>query len=131
MGKHERKNLNHQTTMKTIIPLLAMMFLVGCGNNSMNQSSPTNSAASEPPAGSNNNTNSPAVEMKALDTGWLPICEHDRLIGTVTDRDITIRAVAGGFDPNITAVRQVMSRDIVYCLDDQNIESAAQIMEEN
>jgi len=72
-----------------------------------------------------------AAEMKALDIGWLPICEHDRLIGTVTDRDITIRAVAGGFDPNITAVRQVMSCDIVYCFDDQNIESAAQIMEKN
>jgi hypothetical protein len=48
--------------MKTIIPLLAMMFMVGCGNNSMNQSSSTNSASSEPPVGSSN-TNSPSVEM--------------------------------------------------------------------
>jgi CBS domain-containing protein len=46
-----------------------------------------------------------AAEMKALDIGWLPICENDRLIGTVTDRDITVRAVAEGYDPNITPVR--------------------------
>lgn len=70
-----------------------------------------------------------AAEMKALDIGWLPICEHDRLIGTVTDRDITIRAVAEGFDPNTTAVRQVMSRVVIYCYEDQDIWNAAQIME--
>jgi uncharacterized lipoprotein YajG len=45
---------------KTIIPLLAMMFLVGCGNNSSNQSNSTNSASGEPPAGSIN-TNSPST----------------------------------------------------------------------
>jgi hypothetical protein len=47
--------------MKTIIPLLTMMFLVGCGSNSMDQSSSTNSSASEPPANSGN-TNSPSLE---------------------------------------------------------------------
>jgi hypothetical protein len=45
--------------MKTIMPLLAMMFMVGCGNNSMNQSGSTNSS-SEPPA-SSGNTNSPST----------------------------------------------------------------------
>jgi CBS domain-containing protein len=72
-----------------------------------------------------------AAEMKALDIGWLPICENDRLIGTVTDRDITIRAVAEGFDPNITTVRQVMSRNIIYCFEDHDIEYAAEMMEKN
>jgi hypothetical protein len=48
--------------MKTIIPLLAMMFMVGCGNNSTNQSGSANSSSSEPPA-SSSNTNSPSVEM--------------------------------------------------------------------
>jgi CBS domain-containing protein len=72
-----------------------------------------------------------AAEMKTLDTGWLPICENDRLIGTITDRDIAIRAVAEGLDPNITAVRQVMSHDIVYCYEDRDIEDAARIMEKN
>jgi CBS domain-containing protein len=72
-----------------------------------------------------------AAQMKALDTGWLPVCENDRLIGTLTDRDIIIRSVAEGFDPNIVAVRQIMSRDIIYCFEDHDIEDAAQIMQKN
>jgi CBS domain-containing protein len=72
-----------------------------------------------------------AAAMKAFDTGWLPICENDCLIGTVTDRDITIRAVAEGYDPNLTAVRQVMSRVVIYCFDDQDIWHAAQMMVTN
>ena len=67
--------------------------------------------------------------MKALDVGMLPICENERLIGTITDRDITIRAVAEGFDPKTTRVKQAMSREIIYCFDDQNIEEAAETME--
>ena len=70
-----------------------------------------------------------AIEMKALDTGWLPICEAGRLIGTLTDRDIIIRSVAEGYDVNVMTVRRVMSRGVVYCFEDQNIEDAAQIME--
>jgi hypothetical protein len=42
--------INYNTIMKTIIPILAMMFLVGCRNNSTNQSNSTNSASSDPPA---------------------------------------------------------------------------------
>jgi len=72
-----------------------------------------------------------AMEMKALDVGILPICENNRLIGTVTDRDITIRAVAEGYDPNICTVRQVMSRVVIYCFDDQDIWNAARMMETN
>lgn len=72
-----------------------------------------------------------AAEMKIVDIGWLPVCENDRLIGTVTDRDITIRAVAEGFDPNTTTVRQVMSRNIIYCLEDHDIAFAAEMMEKN
>jgi CBS domain-containing protein len=72
-----------------------------------------------------------AAEMKALDIGWLPVCENDHLIGTVTDRDIAIRAVAEGYDPNITPVRQVMSRVVIYCFGDQELWNAAQMMETN
>jgi CBS domain-containing protein len=70
-----------------------------------------------------------AIEMKALDIGWLPICEDGRLIGTLTDRDIIIRSVAEGYDLNVMTVRRVMSRGVIYCFEDQNIEDAAQIME--
>ena len=70
-----------------------------------------------------------AAEMKALDIGWLPVCENDQLIGAVTDRDITIRSVAEGYAPDIITVRQVMSRAVVYCFDNQDIWNAARIME--
>ena len=71
-----------------------------------------------------------AQKMKSLDVGILPICEKDRLVGTVTDRDITIRAVASGTNPNTGTVRDAMTPDIVYCFDDEDVEDAAELMEQ-
>jgi CBS domain-containing protein len=68
--------------------------------------------------------------MKSLDVGMLPICENDRLVGTLTDRDITIRSVASGANPNTTTVRDAMTREIVYCFDDEDVEDAAEMMEQ-
>ena len=59
--------------MKAIIPILAVMFLAGCGNNSMNQSSSTNSAASEPPASSISSNNIPS----ATDMTNIPAITND------------------------------------------------------
>lgn len=70
-----------------------------------------------------------AQVMEKLDIGMLPVCENDRLIGTVTDRDIAIRAVARGLDPRRTPVREVMTADLIYCLEDETIEEACRIME--
>ena len=55
-----------------------------------------------------------ARKMKDLDIGALPVGENDRLIGMVTDRDITCRAVPNGKDFTLTA-REVMSKGIVFC----------------
>ena len=71
-----------------------------------------------------------AKKMRILDIGMLPVCENDRLIGTVTDRDITVRAVAEGLDPKTVKVRQMMTQEVVYCFENRSIEEAAQIMEE-
>jgi len=68
--------------------------------------------------------------MRELDVGALPVCEEDRLAGMVTDRDITLRGVAGGRDPNTTPIRDVMSQGIVYAFADQEVEEVARIMEE-
>jgi CBS domain-containing protein len=68
--------------------------------------------------------------MRDGDFGLLPIGENDRLVGTVSDRDITIRAVAAGKDPNRTPVREAMSEGIVYCFEDQSVEEAAALMGE-
>lgn len=70
-----------------------------------------------------------AQKMKTLDVGMLPVCEDDRLIGTITDRDITVRAVAASYHPSTTTVREAMTREMVYCFDDEDIAEAALLME--
>jgi CBS domain-containing protein len=72
-----------------------------------------------------------AQKMRELDSGVMPIGENDRLVGMLTDRDITVRATADGKDPNTTPVRDVMTSDVVYCFADDDIEMAARAMEEN
>ena len=69
-----------------------------------------------------------AALMREGDFGLLPVGEHDRLVGTITDRDITIRAVAEGKDPSTTPVREAMSQGIRYCFEDQTLEEAADLM---
>jgi CBS domain-containing protein len=68
-----------------------------------------------------------AQRMKSLDAGFLAVCDNDRLAGAVTDRDITIRGVAEGL-PLDTPVEDIMTKDVFYCYDDDNVENAAQIM---
>ena len=71
-----------------------------------------------------------AKQMRSLDVGSLPVCDGQRLVGMITDRDITIRATADGRDPNTTLVRDCMSPEIVYCFEDQSAQEAEQIMQE-
>jgi CBS domain-containing protein len=70
-----------------------------------------------------------AIKMKELGVGPLPVCEHQSLVGIVTDRDITIRAVAEGLDPKATKVHDVMSGDLICCYEDQDVGVAARLME--
>jgi len=55
--------------------------------------------------------------------------KSDEMMGIVTDRDITCRATAQGKDPKKTTVGDVMSKDPVYCFDDQDVADVAQVME--
>jgi len=72
-----------------------------------------------------------ARKMRDLDVGPLPVCgDNDRLAGMITDRDVTIRAVAEGWDPKQKRVSDVMSEGVVYCFDDQDVEEASRIMKE-
>lgn len=68
--------------------------------------------------------------MREQDTGFLPVGENDRLVGSLTDRDIAVRAVCEGKDPNTAKVRDTMSEHIVYCFDDQDTREAANLMGE-
>jgi CBS domain-containing protein len=67
--------------------------------------------------------------MRDENIGSLPVGENDRLIGMVTDRDITCRAVAEGSDPAKTKIRDIVSKKITYCFDDQDVADAARLME--
>ena len=69
-----------------------------------------------------------AQKMKTLNVGSLPVCDGERLKGMLTDRDITIRAVAEGMNPNEITVQDVMSPEVVYCFEDQEVEDAAKLM---
>jgi CBS domain-containing protein len=70
-----------------------------------------------------------AAKMKELDVGAIPVCDGQKLSGLVTDRDITLRAVAEGRDPSKTRVSDVMSSEIAYCFEDDSVEQAAKLME--
>ena len=72
-----------------------------------------------------------AQAMRELDSGVMPVGERDRLVGMLTDRDMTVRATAEGKDPNSTAVRDVMTPDVVYCFEDEEIDDAARKMEQH
>ena len=67
--------------------------------------------------------------MAELDAGSLPVQQDDRLVGMVTDRDIAVRAVAHGKSPD-TPVGEVMSREVLYCFDDQEVKEVARNMGE-
>ena len=69
--------------------------------------------------------------MKNLDVGPLPVCDNDRLVGILTDRDITVRATAEGQDPKRTRVADILTPDVVFCFDDQDVHDAARLMQEN
>ena len=70
-----------------------------------------------------------AIEMRDGDFGMMPVGENDRMIGSLSDRDIVIRAVADGLDAD-TKVRDVMSEGIAWAYEDDSVENAAKIMSE-
>jgi CBS domain-containing protein len=71
-----------------------------------------------------------AKKMASQDIGSLPVCSDRRsVVGIITDRDITVRAVARGMDPNQTRVEEVMTKDVLSCRSDSEVEEACVLME--
>jgi CBS domain-containing protein len=70
-----------------------------------------------------------AARMAELDAGILPVQDQDRLVGMLTDRDIAVRAVAQGKGPDCT-VGEVMTPDVKYCFEDDQIGDVARNMAE-
>lgn len=78
-----------------------------------------------------NQTIAEAARMMAeCDAGALPVGENDRLVGMITDRDIAVRAVAQN-RPLDTPVRDVMSQEVLYCFEDDDVERVAKNMGDN
>lgn len=71
-----------------------------------------------------------AQKMRSLEVGALPVWANDELIGMITDRDITVRAIAEEKDPSSTSVKEIMTSDICCCFEDDDIHEAAGMMEE-
>jgi CBS domain-containing protein len=66
--------------------------------------------------------------MKQESVGLAPVVEGDRLVGTLTDRDIVVRVVAEGKDPQTVAVREVASTDLITIDPQQDLDEALQLM---
>jgi CBS domain-containing protein len=72
-----------------------------------------------------------AQKMRYRDVGFLPVCDGDRLIGVLTDRDIALRATAEGVDPSKSLSTEWVTNPVVYCFEDQDVDEAAQLMREH
>lgn len=68
-----------------------------------------------------------AQQMAELDAGVLPVGEEGKLVGMLTDRDIAVRGVARGKGPQ-TAIREVMTQDVKYCFDDDDLDDVTRNM---
>jgi CBS domain-containing protein len=69
-----------------------------------------------------------AEKMKGLDVGILPVCDGDRLMGMLTDRDIVVRIIADQRDPKQTTVIDAMTPQVAYCFEDEDVQEAAMLM---
>ncbi len=66
--------------------------------------------------------------MDELNVGSIPVCDGSRLVGMITDRDITIRATSTGQPPEDTEVQDIMSSDVQYCFEDQQVDEVMETM---
>jgi CBS domain-containing protein len=69
-----------------------------------------------------------ALLMREADIGSLPITDDEKLVGMITDRDITTRVVAAAADPKVTSLAEVYSRDLVSVEPDNDLEEALRLM---
>jgi CBS domain-containing protein len=68
--------------------------------------------------------------MAERDIGFLPVGDHDRIVGMVTDRDIVVRGLAAGKSPN-AKIGEVMTEDVKYCFEDEDVDHVIENMGEN
>src|SRR5262245_46557187 len=72
-----------------------------------------------------------AQKMRDRDIGFLPVCDGERLIGVLSDRDIIVRALADGLDSKTTLEQNLITSPAIYCFDDQSADEVAKLMHDN
>ena len=70
-----------------------------------------------------------ARTMSERDVGLLPVCKGGRVLGLLTDRDITVRAIAEGLDPRKTEVQEIMTTDVYFCYGHEDVQDAVESFE--
>ncbi|NLD99280.1 MAG: CBS domain-containing protein [Fibrobacter sp.] len=70
-----------------------------------------------------------AQKMKKDNVGIIPVFENGEPVGLITDRDITVRIIAEGKDPLTTTVSEAMTHQVLFCMENMDVEEAAHIME--
>jgi CBS domain-containing protein len=69
-----------------------------------------------------------AYKMDEFNVGALPVCDGERLIGIVSDRDITVRCTSIGASPDQTPVTEAMTEDVCWCFVDDPVEEVERVM---
>jgi CBS domain-containing protein len=72
-----------------------------------------------------------ARKMEKRDIGFLPVLSEGSLVGVITDRDITVRAVSRGLDSKASLVEKVMTHDAIVLPENSDLEDAADLMEQH
>lgn len=72
-----------------------------------------------------------AEKMRTFNIGLLPVCDGDKLVGTISDRDITVRATANNLHPEQLRCQDIMTAEAVFCFEDQDVDEARQLMQAN
>lgn len=70
-----------------------------------------------------------AFRMDEFDVGALPVCDGDRLVGIVSDRDIVVRCTSAGASPNRTSVTEAMTEEVCWCFEDDPVEEVEEAMQ--
>jgi len=71
-----------------------------------------------------------AKKMRDRNVGFLPVCDGETLLGVLSDRDITVRALADGMDPAVMLSRDLMTTPAIHCFEDEDVNEAARLMAE-
>lgn len=69
-----------------------------------------------------------ALRMAKLDVGAMSVCDGERLVGMLTDRDLVVRVLAPGREPKMTRIKEVMTDTMHYCYEDEDSSQAARLM---